>query len=176
MLLAMPGMMDDNFRRAAVAMCVHDEHGAMGIDVGHVIEGLSLAELMSGLGIEAPDLGNVPVVRGGPVEQQRGFVLHSLDWGGQDNMTIGAEWALSASLDILKAIGEGRGPSHYIVALGYSGWAGGQLEFEMTADGWFLGGEIPSTLAAIVPARRWDACFAQCGIDSRLIAGNAGLA
>lgn len=176
MLLALPGMNDPNFSRAAIAMCVHDEHGAMGLDIGHAIEGLSVAGLMESFGIEAPDLAHVPVVRGGPVEAQRGFVLHGGDWSGQDSMLVTEEWRLSGSMDILKAIAEGKGPTRFVVALGYSGWGAGQLEHEMTRHGWFLGGTLPAELARLAPGRRWDASFAACGVDSRLLAGAIGQA
>jgi putative transcriptional regulator len=176
MLLALPGMADPNFRRAAIAMCVHDENGAMGIDVGNAVEGLSMAELMATFEVDAPHLAHVPVLRGGPVEPQRGFVLHSLDWGGQDFLQISPEWGLSGSLDILKAIAGGGGPSRYVMALGYSGWGAGQLEHEMTVHGWFLGGDIPVELAGIAPGRRWDAGFSACGVDARLLSGGMGQA
>tara|TARA_R110000782_G_scaffold78276_3_gene155058 strand:+ start:103640 stop:104224 length:585 start_codon:yes stop_codon:yes gene_type:complete len=177
MLLAMPGMGDRNFDRAAIAMCVHDENGALGLNVGHAIEGLSLAELMGNFDIDAPHLGHVPVMRGGPVDPQRGFVLHSLDWSGEGLIQVNDHWGLSGSLDVLKAIaGEGQGPSRYIVTLGYSGWGAGQLEHEMTRHGWFLGGEIPETLAATGAGRRWDESFAACGVDVRLLTGGAGRA
>ena len=174
MLLALPAMGDPNFQRAAIAMCVHDENGAMGVDVGNVIPGLSLGELMADFGIESANLSHVPVLRGGPVDPQRGFVLHSTDWSGQDSVQIGPEWGLSGSLDMLKAIAGGTGPSRYLLALGYSGWGPGQLEHEMTMNGWFLGGEIPETLTAVAPSRRWDSCFAACGVDARLLSGSVG--
>lgn len=176
MLLAMPGMTDDNFNRAVIAMCVHDEHGALGVNVGRAIEGLSLAELLSGLDIEAPHLGHVPVMHGGPVDPQRGFVLHSPDWGGQDSMAVSDHWALSGSMDILKAIASGQGPSRYIAALGYSGWGAGQLEHEMSSHGWFLGDYIPEDLARTAPGQRWDACFAACGVKASLLSGEIGQA
>lgn len=176
MLLAMPGMIDDNFRRATIAMCVHDENGALGLDLGNAVDGLSLSELMDGFGIESEGLETVPVMRGGPVEPQRGFVLHSRDWGGEDSLQVDANWALSGSLDVLKAIAARRGPSRYLVALGYSGWGAGQLEHEMTRHGWFLGGVVPVDLAVLAPARRWEACYASCGVDVRLLAGGAGRA
>lgn len=176
MLLAMPGMSDPRFARAAIALCVHDEHGAMGVDVGHAIEGLSLAKLVENFGIEAPQLAHVPVMRGGPVDAQRGFVLHGPEWGGPDSITVTEEWSLSGSVDILKAIAAGEGPGRYIVALGYSGWSSGQLEHEMTRHGWFLGGALPLDLMRLAPGQRWDASFAACGVDSRLLAGAAGQA
>ncbi len=176
MLLAMPGMEDQNFDHAAIALCVHDAEGALGLDLANEVPGVSLSDLMKGLDIEAEGLDDVPVMCGGPVDPQRGFVLHSLDWAGQDSLSVGAHWALSGSLDVLKAIAEARGPSTYIVALGYSGWGAGQLEQEMTRHGWFLGEDIPATIASIAPQKRWSHCFSTCGIDSRLLAGRAGLA
>jgi len=181
MLLAMPGMADSNFSRAAIAMCVHDENGALGLDVGNAVEGLSLTELMASFDIDTPQLSHIPVMCGGPVDPQRGFVLHSIDWSGQESVHINEEWALSGSLDVLKAIagaslGECAGPSRYIVALGYSGWDAGQLEHEMTRHGWFLGDPIPETLAATSPGMRWDEGFASCGVDARLLSGSAGQA
>lgn len=177
MLLAMPGMGDENFDHAAIALCVHDENGALGLDVGHAIIGTSLADLMEGLDIEgAENFANVPVVQGGPVEPQRGFLLHSRDWGGQDAMVVNDDWALSGSIDILKAIADGGGPRHYIVALGYSGWGAGQLEEEMTRHGWFLGNVIGPDLALIAPHKRREESFSACGIDVRLLAGRSGMA
>ena len=176
MLLAMPGMADDNFNRAVIAMCVHDEHGALGINVGTAIEGLSLTELLSSFDIDAPDLGHVPVMLGGPVDPQRGFILHSPDWGGQDSMAVGDHWALSGSMDVLKAIASGQGPSRYIAALGYSGWGAGQLEHEMSSHGWFLGDYVPEDLARTAPGQRWDACFAACGVNASLLSGHTGQA
>lgn len=131
MLLAMPGIGDPRFEHTAIALCSHSEHGALGIDVGHVIEGLSLRDLLANFELESHGLEQVPVLRGGPVDPQRGFVLHSLDWSGQDLLEVNGEWGLSGSLDILKAISEGRGPERYLVALGYAGWSAGQLEHEI---------------------------------------------
>ncbi|MPT48132.1 MAG: YqgE/AlgH family protein [Sphingobium sp.] len=177
MLLALPGMGDENFDRAAIAMCVHDEHGALGLDIAHAIPGLTLADVMDGLSIEGGEgLLHVPVLRGGPVEPQRGFLIHSRDWGGQDAMVVNAHWALSGSLDILKAIAQGGGPRDYIVTLGYTGWGEGQLEDEMTRHGWFLGEDIAPGLVGVDASRRWEKSFAASGVDVRLLAGQSGLA
>jgi putative transcriptional regulator len=113
---------------------------------------------------------------GGPVDPQRGFILHSPDWGGQDSMAVGDHWALSGSMDVLKAIASGRGPSRYIAALGYSGWGAGQLEHEMSSHGWFLGDYVPEDLARTAPGQRWDACFAACGVNASLLSGHTGQA
>ncbi|MBB6123179.1 YqgE/AlgH family protein [Sphingobium subterraneum] len=176
MLLAMPGIGSPEFDQAAIALCVHDEHGALGIDIGKVIAGLSLRDLLANLDIDGEGLESVPVLRGGPVDPQRGFVLHSLDWGGQDAMQVNAHWGLSGSLDVLRAIAERRGPERYLVSLGYAGWDAGQLESEMKRHGWFLGDAFTPDVLAIPAQSRWAEAFAASGVDARLLAGTSGMA
>jgi putative transcriptional regulator len=176
MLLAMPGIGSPSFEHAAIALCVHDEHGALGIDIGKVIDGLSLRDLLANLDIDGSGLEHVPVLRGGPVDPQRGFVLHSLDWGGQDLLQVNEAWGLSGSLDILRAIAAGRGPTHYLVSLGYAGWDAGQLETEMRQPGWFLGETFGHDIIAMPCASRWESLFAASGVDVRLLTGTSGMA
>ncbi len=176
LLLAMPGMGDPNFDHAVIALCVHDEDGAMGIDIGSEMGGLGLRALLANFDLDGSRVPDTPVLRGGPVEPQRGFVLHSLDWGGQDMVQVDQLWGLSGSLDILKAIAEGRGPSRYLVALGYAGWGAGQLEGEMTRHGWFL---TPADQRIVfdTPTRsRWSRAFAASGIDAAMLASAPGQA
>ena len=176
LLLAMPGMGDPNFDHAVIALCVHDEDGAMGIDIGSEMGGLGLRALLANFDLDGSRVPDTPVLRGGPVEPQRGFVLHSLDWGGQDMVQVDQLWGLSGSLDILKAIAEGRGPSRYLVALGYAGWGAGQLEAEMTRHGWFL---TPAEQGLVfdTPTRsRWSRAFAASGIDAAMLASAPGQA
>src|SRR3546814_2022233 len=99
---------------------------------------LSPLELMPQVDLSGYKRSDVPILGGGPVEPQRGFVLHTFDWGGQDILHVGNQWGLSGSLDVLRAISEGGGPSRYVIALGYAGWGQGQLEEEMTRHGWFV--------------------------------------
>lgn len=169
-------MPDDNFRHAAIAMCVHDSGGAMGIDVGETIEGLGIRELMANFGIDGSGIADVPVLRGGPVEPRRGFVLHSLDWRGEHMLAVGTKWGLSGSLDVLQAIAAGQGPRHYIAALGYAGWAAGQLEEEMTRPGWFVGEVDERILFFTPPEERWAGAFAQNGIDTGHLGPESGRA
>lgn len=176
LLLAMPGIGDDNFEHATIAMCSHDEHGALGIDIGRTVPGLGLRALLANFDIDGSGVADVPVLRGGPVEPHRGFVLHSPDWEDASSMQVGAAWRLSGSLDVLKAIAAGTGPQLYAVALGYAGWAAGQLEQEMARHGWFLGGAFTGNLLSGPPAGRWRAAFAMNGIDARLLSGNSGSA
>lgn len=124
MLLAMPGMFDPRFERSVNVLCVHDEHGALGINVGEVREGVTFHAILDDLGLDTAMAPDCAVLNGGPVEPGRGFVLHSLDWGGGDSIEVhtqeGPLCALSASMDILRAIAQGRGPSQWVMALGYA--------------------------------------------------------
>lgn len=175
-LLAMPGMSDPRFARAVIAMCSHDEHGAIGIGIGATIDGLGFHDLLEQFGIEPGEAPNAPVHFGGPVEPRRGFVVHSSDWGGQDSVDVAGRWKLSSTVDVLRAIAEGKGPSQWVVALGYAGWDGGQLEGELSRPGWFnvLGDTdlVFDTLAE----DRWTYAFAQAGVDPRLLVAETGRA
>lgn len=176
MLLALPGMEDMRFDHSVVALCVHDEDGALGIAIDEEMEGVRFRDLLASFDIDGSDVPDMPVMRGGPMEPRRGFVLHSLDWGGQDMVQVDGQWGLSGSLDILKAIAEGRGPSRYLVALGYAGWGPGQLEEELTGESWFLADGDPALLFDTPARRRWTAAFAAAGVDSSHLVSGAGSA
>ncbi|GGC33237.1 UPF0301 protein [Novosphingobium marinum] len=176
LLLAMPGMADPRFERSVIAMCVHDEHGALGIGIGHLREGVRFHELLEVLEIDPGDAPDREVLHGGPVEPGRGFILHSTDWGGVDTIEVKPFGALSASLDVLKAIAEGRGPSRWQFALGYAGWGEGQLESEMRRHGWYAAEGHEGILYDTSPLDRWTACWQAEGIDPALLAGQTGSA
>ncbi len=176
LLLAMPGMGDPRFDRAVIAICVHDEGGAVGIGVGHQRNGIRLRGLMSQLGLDPGAAPDAPLHHGGPVEPGRGFVLHSTDWGGQDTVTVNGLGAMTGTLDVLRAIAEGHGPSRFLVALGYAGWGAGQLDDEMTRHGWFAAPGNPEILFDTALDARWDSSFRGAGIDPRLLTAQAGAA
>lgn len=175
-LLAMPGIGDPRFERAVIAICAHDVEGALGIGIGKTFDGLMFHDLLGQLDIEPGVAANVAIHIGGPVEPQRGFVLHSLDWSGQDTVEVAGRWALSGTLDVLKAIADGSGPSRWLVALGYTGWGEAQLDEEMTRHGWFNVPGAESLIFDIAVAARWEAGFEGAGIDPRLLAVSAGTA
>ena len=175
-LLAMPGIGDPRFEKSVIAMCVHDEDGALGIGLGRILPRLGLHDLLGQLGIETGVAPNVPIHLGGPVEPQRGFVIHSTDWGGADNIHIGRRWVLSATLDVLRAIAEGRGPGRWVVALGYAGWGAGQLEEEMGRHGWFVTPGDDALLYDCPVDERWAAGYRGAGIDPSLLAAESGTA
>lgn len=175
-LLALPGMQDERFDHSVIALCSHDEDGALGIAIGEEMDGLGLRDLLATFDIACPNMVDRPVLRGGPMEPRRGFVLHSLDWGGQEMLQVGGKWGLSGSLDILKAIAEGRGPKRYHVALGYAGWGPGQLEKEMAGDSWFLAQANADLLFNGSADTKWATAFAASGVDSAHLVGGAGSA
>lgn len=175
LLLAMPDMPDPNFAHSAIALCVHDRDGAMGIDLAMPIEGLGLRDLMASFGIEPGEaMPDLPVLRGGPVEPRRGFILHSLDWRGEHMMAVGERWGISGSLDILKDIATGQGPSRFVAALGYAGWGAGQLDGEMARPGWFVGSLAQEVLFEAEPEERWALGFAYNGVDPHHITAQTG--
>jgi len=176
LLLAMPGMFDPRFERSVNVMCIHDENGALGIGIGHVREGVRFRELLEEVGLDPGEAPDCPVHNGGPVEPGRGFVLHSTDWGGADTIEVQPLCALSASIDILRAIAEGRGPSKWLMALGYAGWGPGQLEGEMRQHGWYAAEGHQEILWDTVAAARWAATWRAEGIDPVLLSTTTGRA
>lgn len=175
-LLALPGMGDPHFERSVIAICTHDEDGALGIGVSQLYGEMRMGELYDQLGIEGQQGRNVPVHYGGSVDQTRGFVLHSLDWGGQDSVDVAGKWALSNSIDILRAISEGRGPSRWVVSLGYAGWSAGQLEDELHHHAWHVTQGSDALLFDTPTDARWARAYGDEGVDVRLLSGQGGTA
>jgi putative transcriptional regulator len=180
LLLAMPGMADPRFERAVIALCMHDENGAIGIGIGHKRAGISFRGLLKQLDVDPGEAPDRAVHHGGPVEPGRGFVLHSTDWGGQDTLHVagrdGERFAMTGTIDVLRAIAEGRGPSAWIVALGYAGWGEGQLDEEMTRHGWFAADANQAIIFDTPTDERWAAAFKAEGIDPRLLTSETGIA
>lgn len=176
LLLAMPGMFDPNFDHAVIALCQHDADGAFGIGVGHIRAGLTFRELLEDIGIEPGVAPDCPVHHGGPVEPGRGFVLHSPEWTSDETVRIDGLCALSASLDVLRAIAAGTGPEKWLIALGYAGWGAGQLDGEMRHHGWHAAEGHPEVLFEKAAAGRWQAAWRAEGIDPALLASETGQA
>ncbi|TDH38693.1 YqgE/AlgH family protein [Pseudohoeflea suaedae] len=145
-LIAMPNMADERFQRSVVFICAHSDDGAMGFIINRP-QDMCFSELISKLDLQNADRArsigrasgdavDFPVLSGGPVDTGRGFVLHSDDYHSQSTMPVSDELCLTATVDILRAINEGRGPERGIMLLGYAGWSPGQLEEEMAANSW----------------------------------------
>ena len=175
-LLAMPGMADPSFDHAVIAMCAHNADGALGVGIGATIDGLTLHDLLDQFDIPHGAAPALPVHFGGPVEPRRGFVLHTTDWSGQDTVDVAGRWALSGTVDVLRAIADGTGPTRYIAALGYAGWGAGQLDGELGTPGWFHVAGDAALLFDTPAPDRWTSAFAKAGIDPRLLVAGIGTA
>lgn len=177
LLIAMPGMADERFAQTVIYMCAHSSKGAMGIVINKPIPGLSFAELMKQLQIDTPVVGELPILYGGPVETGRGFVLHSGDYEGSDStLPVSEDISLTATLDILRAIAEGRGPKQALFALGYAGWGAGQVENEFQFNGWLHCQADPAIVFGTDPHAKWSTALARLGIGPSGLVSDAGRA
>lgn len=183
LLLAMPGMTDERFARTVIYVCAHSSEGAMGIVVNKPAAHISFADLLVQLDVIPPEetirvpprVGEVPVVRGGPVETGRGFVLHSADFSIENStLPIDGGICLTATLDILQAIAGGGGPANALLALGYAGWAPGQLETEMQANGWLNCPADPALIFDGVNETKYERALSSIGIDLAKLSSQAG--
>jgi putative transcriptional regulator len=177
LLIAMPQMMDPRFQRTVIYMCAHSADGAMGLVINKPMESLSFPDLLQQLEIEPQGMGApMPIYFGGPVETGRGFVLHSADYVEDATLVIGGNVALTANIDIVRAIASGKGPNRKLLALGYAGWGPGQLDQEIQANGWL---SVPSddniVFGADNPAK-WSAALGKLGVDIEKLSGFAGRA
>ena len=175
LLVATPGMPDPRFERAVIYICSHSSGGAMGLIVNRLFGGLPFKELLDQMGIQIKgDTTDHLVHLGGPIEAGRGFVLHTTDWVHDGTVTISDNIALTATVDILRAIADGQGPSKSLFALGYVGWSAGQLEQEMQANGWLVLPADEALLFDVSPARKWEDSLAKAGINAAMLTGDMG--
>lgn len=174
-LIAMPGLRDPNFSRTVAYVCEHTEQGAMGIVINRPMD-IRLGEVLAQLDIESDDRAVLDslVFLGGPVQPERGFVLHSGEHSFDSTLAITPDISVTTSRDVLEAIAAGRGPERSLVALGYAGWSSGQLEEEMSANAW-LSGPADGEIIFRMPAdHRWLAAAQILGVDLNLLSGEAG--
>lgn len=183
MLVAMPGMRDERFARAVIYMCAHSSEGAMGIVVNQPASHIDFPDLLvqldvipEGERIRLPvSAGDVKVLRGGPVETGRGFVLHSADFVIENStLPIDTGICLTATLDILKAIATGSGPEKAVLALGYAGWAPGQLETEIQQNGWLHCPADRSLIFGADAGVKYDLALRKIGIAPGMLSSEAG--
>lgn len=176
-LIAMPAMGDPRFAQAVIYLCDHSAKGAMGIVVNRPLENPSFEDLLRQLNIEPlPPARNIRLCSGGPVDNSRGFVLHSADWTGEGSLRVDDSFALTASLDILKAIAGGGGPKQGVLALGYAGWGPGQLDAEMQQNAWLSAAADPALVFDSEHETKWRRALAALRIDPLLLSQVAGRA
>lgn len=177
LLVAMPGMTDPRFAQAVICLCSHSPDGAMGIMLNRPIEGMSFDVLLRQLGLApVPPARRIRVLEGGPVESGRGFVLHSADWSTEGSLPVRGELALTANVEVLKAIAEGGGPRLGVLALGYAGWAPGQLDDEIRRNAWLSVPADEALLFEHAPEGLWRRALAKLRIDPLMLSGPAGRA
>jgi putative transcriptional regulator len=183
MLIAMPSMRDERFSRSVIYVCAHSSEGAMGIIVNQVAANVNFPDLLVQLEvIPAADLiqlpqraGSIKVLKGGPVDTGRGFVLHSADFFIENStLPIDNDICLTATLDILKAIAHGNGPVSAVLALGYAGWAPGQLETEIQENGWLHCAADTDLIFGTDNEAKYAKALRKLGIDLGMLSSEAG--
>ena len=178
MLIAMPGMGDPRFAQSVVYLCAHSDEGAMGLIVNKPTPEVRFADLLEQLGIDRKgERRDIRVHFGGPVENARGFVLHSADYHNDETtMVVGDEIGLTATLDVVELLAQGEGPASSILALGYSGWGPGQLEGEIAGNGWLTCPARTDLIFGRANEHKWAAALKSIGIDPLLLSAEGGRA
>jgi len=176
-LIAMPQMSDPRFNQSVIFLCAHTPDGAMGIILNRPLKKPRFSELLKQLEIEPnPPSREIRLCTGGPVDNNRGFVLHSPDWLTDGSLDVDGQHVLTASMDILQAIAEGGGPEQCLLALGYAGWGPGQLDDEILQNAWLNAPADDKILFDIDHHSKWQRALAKLRIDPAMLSGAAGRA
>ena len=175
LLIAMPAMEDPRFAHSVIYLCAHTPEGAMGLVLNRPLQRPKFDDLLRQLEVApVPPARRIRLCAGGPMDNARGFVLHTTDWTGEGSLRVDDAVALTASLDVLKEIAEGRGPRAGILALGYAGWGPGQLDEEMQQNAWL---SVPADETIVFDGEhdtKWRRALAKLNIDPLLLSGAAG--
>ncbi len=175
LLIAMPSLQEGPFAGTVICVCAHGPEGAMGLVLNKPIQRLTFEALLKQVGVEpVPPARRIQLVAGGPMEESRGFVLHSGEWTADGSLPVEGGFGLTASVDILKAIAGGGGPRHCLLALGYAGWGAGQLESEIARNAWLSVQADPELVFEGDPATKWRRALAKLHVDPLLLSGEAG--
>ena len=175
LLIAMPAMEDPRFAQSVIYLCAHTPEGAMGLVLNRPLQRPKFDELLRQLDVApVPPARRIRLCAGGPMDNARGFVLHTTDWTGEGSLRVNDALALTASLDVLKAIAEGNGPREGLLALGYAGWGPGQLDAEIQQNAWL---SVPADETIVFDAdhdTKWRRALGKLKIDPLLLSGVAG--
>jgi putative transcriptional regulator len=176
LLVAMPQMLDPRFARSVIYLCAHSgEAGAMGLVINKLLGSLTMGELFAQLDIEpSVVVGSRPVHFGGPVEAGRGFVLHTADYREEATLRVNGNISVTATLEVLRAISKDQGPRQSLFALGYAGWAPGQLDAEIQANGWLSVAADDDIVFASDHDGKWERALAKLGINLPMLSSEAG--
>ncbi|WP_028467537.1 YqgE/AlgH family protein [Nisaea denitrificans] len=179
LLVAMPAMRDPRFARSVIYICVHNAEGAIGLVVNRLVGSIEFSDLIEQLDMQFGEtdlVANPPVHFGGPVDTERGFVLHSADYQSEETLDIDKEFGLTATIDIVRTIASGSGPKDHLLALGYAGWGPGQLDSEIQENAWL---NVDADNALVFDTdldSKWDRALAKLGVDSALLSTESGRA
>ncbi len=175
LLVAMPNMTDPRFSHSVIYVCAYSPDGAMGLVVNRLVDSITFPGLIEQLGIDTNDTpSETPIHFGGPVESSRGFVLHSADYIQDSTLVISETMALTATIDVLKAIAGGGGPRRKVLALGYAGWAPGQLDQEMQSNGWLVAPADDDIVFGPDNDNKWERALLKIGINPSSLSTQAG--
>ena len=174
-LIAMPGLEDPNFFHSVTYICEHNDQGALGLVINRPLD-MQLGEILQHIKLQhsEPEARQIQVHLGGPVQQDRGFVLHEPLGEWEATLKVTDRIGITSSIDILQAIAKNEGPERSLITLGYAGWGAGQLEQEMAENAWLNGPADPDILFNSPDEERWKAAAASLGVDLDLLSGEAG--
>ena len=174
-LIAMPGMDGSDFSKSVTYLCQHDEQGALGLVINKSHE-MTMGDIFKQLGVTPvrPEIATIPLFMGGPVQPERGFVLHTPVGQWDSTLQVNETLALTSSKDILEAIAQDKGPEKWLVALGYAGWAAGQLELEIQRNSWLHGLAENDIMFDETLSLRWELAAHRIGVDISLMSTEAG--
>lgn len=178
LLIAMPDMSDPRFAKTVIYLCAHSDEGGMGLIVNRPQKGIAFAKLLDQMGIPVTSaIPDIQVHFGGPVDQQRGFVVHSHDYQAQSGtLRVDDTYSMTATIEVLEDIARGKGPERSMLALGYAGWGPGQLEYEIAQNGWLTCAPSEQIIFGNDHRNKWTAALRLLGIDPLLLSGTAGRA
>lgn len=179
LLLAMPGLGDPRFHRAVIFICTHDETGAMGLVINHEHDEAGFPALLGQLGLPERLAAKAPalyVMKGGPVDPERGFLLHSPDFSRKETIALGEDYAITGTIEALKALAEGKGPEKALFILGYAGWTPGQLEEEIRRNSWLVAEPSPAVVFDGHHDSKWDRAVSGLGFHPAMLSGEGGRA
>lgn len=178
-LLAMPSLADERFSRAVIFLCAHDDKGAMGFMVNHTMPEIDFDQILEQTGLESEikiDISKIKVMNGGPVEESRGFLLHSTDFEEKDTIRVNHTYGVTGTLDALKSIVDGAGPDNMIFVLGHAGWGAGQLDKELQENSWLVVDPTPELIFDTPIEDKWAAALNILGIDPAMLSSTMGRA
>ena len=181
LLMAMPTIQGDDFNRSVVFLCEHNSDGAMGLVINKPLTDMIFADLVEKLDVRSKgktindDILLSTVFKGGPVKRYQGFVLHSVDYfSPNESLAISKDFGLTANVEVLREIAMGKGPARHLIALGYAGWIGGQLENEIARNGWLNCDADPELVFGCPPDQLYEKTLRKLGVDYRMLSPEAG--